>query len=129
MEDKEGGGGEEEENNEDSCRADAAAGINIFQRMRLMTRQPDASRTCPKSWVALVDEWEALFLASFLNSNQKAWMDNTIRMRFNKRNSAIKEIIHLRGTQTDISLVDVAVQLEGDRLDAGVSLTEHLTYL
>jgi hypothetical protein len=38
-------------------------------------------------------------------------------------------MVHLRGTRTDISLMDVAVQVEGDRVDAGVSLSKHLTYL
>jgi hypothetical protein len=128
---EEGGGvGEEkidEEKEEEGVDA-AGYGLNTFQILRDTPRQPAIGATIPQTWVGLIEEWEGMLLSSFLSSDHHLWTGSDVWSFFCKHRSAIKEAIHLRGL-VDVSLMEIAVNLDGQWIDTEVSLTHHLKYL
>jgi hypothetical protein len=127
---EEGGRGEEEKDGvEEEGGVEAAGhGLNAFQVLRDTPRQPAIGATFPRTWVGLIEEWEGLSLSSFLGSDQRLWTGSDIKSRFCKRRSAVEEAIRLRGL-ADVSLTDMAVELDLERIDAEMTLTGHLRYL
>jgi hypothetical protein len=92
-------------------------------------RQPALNPKCPTDWESLVNEWDSLSLFSFVGNNQKLWTGNDVRFRFNKRKFALEEVERRRGVRTNLTLLQVARELEEERSQLRLTLTNHYNLL
>jgi hypothetical protein len=106
-------------------------GLTVDELLLPSPRQPSMTVTFPDTWDELQHEWTVNDLESFKYTKAKSWASRAIRMRYQKRVTAMKQLRKFKQQvyQEAVTEREVALALDRERVNRKMSLSKHIDYL
>jgi hypothetical protein len=108
-----------------------ARGLTAGQMLLPSPRQPMMKENFPDTWVEMQHEWTVNDLESFKYMKGKSWASRPIRMRYQKRVTAMKQLRKFKQEvyHEAVTEKEVALALDRERDNRRLSMSMHIDYL
>ena len=108
-----------------------ATGLTPVQMLLPSPRQPMMKETIPDTWVEMQHEWTVNDLESFKYMKGKSWASRPIRMRYQKRVTAMKQLRKFKREvyHEAVTEKEVALALDREKDNRRLTMSMHIDYL